>query len=125
MITIDTKSWHYKFWSWTYHDEERVPYQTNLCSYCQRIFWVGLFWFLMGAAVLAMASGLLFWIFYTGFYLHTMRAFAVTGAIAVIVGATYLYVKWKDRPRQPGLVSQWVTAKKNRVCPLIMFEDKE
>jgi hypothetical protein len=126
-MVVNKNSWHYKFWSWTYHNRYDVPQETNLCNYCQRIFWLGLMHLFLGSMVLFLVLALLYAIFVQGFYYHTGLSFIILGAIVAVIGGTLGYAWWADSReyREPGLVGQWVSAKKQKICPLVEFEYKE
>ena len=54
-MNINTKSWHYKLYAWTYYTWGSYPsIATNLCEYTQRLFWVSLLTFLFRGFMLAM-----------------------------------------------------------------------
>ena len=43
-MNINKNAWHYNFYCWTYNFwETRIPTQTNLCQYIQRMIWMTLF----------------------------------------------------------------------------------
>ncbi len=48
-MVINTASWHYKLWNWTYEIAGGTSRaSTNLCWYVQRIFWAGGFCLFFG-----------------------------------------------------------------------------
>lgn len=125
-MQINKSSWHYKFWKLTLIDSV-PPTTTNLCRYVQRIFWCGLLILLTASLILFLSSYVVYAIFYLGFWQHTLISFEVLGVFVAIVAAVLLFFKWRSSTshQEPGLVGQWVRAKKERVCPLITFTDEQ
>ena len=123
-MKVNKRSWHYNLWrkygGFTYAN-------VSLCSYVQRLFWVSLF-AAAGVAVMAVCVGVIV----SGLVVATITHPVVVGC--VVLGCA-IYVSTMRPPwsnflfRQhtikgpQGLVASWVKAKKEKVCPLIDFED--
>src|SRR5580692_3485951 len=63
-MKLNTNTWHYKVYDFTYDNmlnRENPPAQTNLCQYVQRIIWGSLWWgplhVLAAASIIAMVIG--------------------------------------------------------------------
>jgi hypothetical protein len=127
-MIINKNSWHYKFWRSTFGSDIEKPDTTNLCSYCQRIFWHGLMWFSLASLILYIV---MYGYLYNGLYLHTVKTLigtlivvAIFTVIILIVGRhDFFPKKYNDRP--PSLFKQWLSAKKQRICPLIEFNSSD
>lgn len=126
-MTINTKSWHYRFLS----QMKTYPMPTSLCSY---------FWTLIGKMIVAAAVvwlGALLTIGYpvlawAAFHNHSDIAFGMLGAIITIplfTGLVFLYDYIRRKSQKLGqsrnLVVQMIRATKNKVCPLITYEGEE
>lgn len=124
-MKINKDSWHYRFWAWTYRfiSSSTPPYSTDLCGYCQRIFWSGFFLTLSGSLIMTLFGAFLFLIFYQGLWLNTANTLAIFGVLFVIGATGYLFYRYKQRDhyREPGLVSLWMKARKKRFCPFLEF----
>lgn len=128
-MTIDRNSWHYKLWYRTYWRNGETPnYYPNLCSYVQRIFWLGiLYYIILALLALLVISMLSYTILYMGLYQHTKITLMIMGGAAALLGSIALFFHWRDahctQCRNPSIFKQWITAKKERVCPLIDFKN--
>lgn len=168
-MIINTRSWHYKLWKWTYATWGSYnPDKTNLCFYVQRLFWLTLPSFIATTLYYVGGAIIMFWF---GWYPETFRSdskfdqFWLPSVYGVklypfyllIVGVEYLlwrhrllaaivmhsvfvlmgvmvccaiwYHQYKekqeaDNAKPPNLLVEWLSAKKQRVCPLIEFEKK-
>lgn len=125
-MKISKETWHYKFWRSTldYHPGTGT---TDLCRYVQRIFWFGLFALAIGAGMLYVVSFFAYLIFYVGFWQHPALASGIAVGLVIVACVTYLVKKWRDDHRfdprpPPSLARQWVSAKKQKICPLVEFE---
>lgn len=132
-MKINKETWHYKLWKKSFHYREEIPEETDLCRYCHKVFWQ-----LIGIGVLASmiltAIGcclvLLFMLAYQGFYLHTLTTLKVIGVGIVVVVPIVFYVRWLNnknvrKASNSNLVSQFISAKKQSVCPLVEFSDDD
>jgi hypothetical protein len=74
--------------------------------------------------MVTMVAGMCYFVFYMGFYQHTAISFKLFGGLLMLIGAFITIRSWRRSMRysEPGLVRQWVRAKKQRVCPLIEFD---
>lgn len=59
-------------------------------------------------------------------YLHPWYTLCVIGAFTLIIGITAGFIAWREwldrqAQRQPGLIRQWLRAKKQRACPMVEF----
>jgi hypothetical protein len=102
-MKISRKSWHYRFLKWM----RCSPIPDNLCGY----FWVVV---LAGLAIAAIST--------------------VAVVLSPIWVPAWVYCKLQDRfdekfppkekpAREPGLLRQWLKAKKDRVCPLLEWTE--
>jgi len=94
-MNIRKSTWHYRF----------IMIHTtppkNLCSY---------FWTLVSFMVVWF---LLWWLFVLAFVVIRISDWLESGADKK--------PKVTKIPKEPGLIRSWVSAKKNKVCPLIEF----
>jgi hypothetical protein len=73
--------------------------------------------------------GLLFILAYQGFWLHTVPTLIGTVIVVGAITTLVLYTKWLNSSKvsrtvsNPSLVSHWVAARKQSVCPLVEFSD--
>jgi|ERR1700722_2842990 len=123
-MVLNRSSLHYKIWVSSFSNYSDIPDTTNLCSYCQRVFFSGILWLTVIAVAATIAATMLYGIFYIGFWEHTKIAFIVLGAIVGAIALTISVLAWKYSLEysEPGLVRQWMKAKKSRVCPIVEFE---
>lgn len=105
----------------------QIPTVTSLCAYCHRVFWFSLFALAMACMAVYIVSFVSYIIFYQGFYLHTEFAFVTAGII--FVGFLYYILCYQFKYKteiiiqKPGIIGQWFSAKKQRICPLVEFKD--
>ena len=134
-MKINENSWHYKFWAFTFENYGKVPKRTNLCFYSQRIFWSAALYLIAGSMLLVAFSIVLWGIFYLGFWKHTGISFAILGGLVAITTVSIGAVMYKERrarreishpgeKHEPNIFFQWLSAKKQKVCPLVEFEKK-
>jgi hypothetical protein len=125
-MKINTNSFFYKWWHLTYnippfHDWQE-PIETNLCSFCQRIFWVSLFvvvaYGTLATAILFLLGGAV-----VGAWHHPWTALIVVGSIVALFGVMAGLFFYIDSDAK-HVVDTWVEAKTKGICPLIEFTDK-
>lgn len=129
MNTINRNAWHYKVWKkcggseWRYGRYDR---NISLCGYVQRIFWTGLL-FLIMIACIAFLVGMVLYQFIFAVIHHPMFVGSIVGGVLVVVAVLYWLTShdWSSSPEEKelGIFGQWLKAKKDKVCPLITFED--
>lgn len=123
-MKIKTDSWHYKVWAATF--TYAAPEYTDLCRYCQRVFFR-----LISTVLLAlMGAALLGALVYAVFVAIVKAPLAVL--FGVMVGALVLYLgwaymRWLDKTPPvikdtDGPLIAWLKAAKLKVCPLIRFD---
>lgn len=126
-MKINKNSWHYKLWSnGIGRYGKTIPTQTDLCRYCHRIFWVCLLYVLMAFAFVYIIGAVGYLIFYLGLFLHTLLTLGIIGAVVVGGTLVYLYICWfdnKESAEPTTLVGKYAQASKDKVCPLIEFEE--
>ena len=129
-MKVNKNSWHYKLWR-KYGGDEFLG-SVSLCGYVQRLFWVSLF-----VAALATVMAICVGTIVAGLVSATIHHPVVVGCaalgMALLFGAVYVSTMrppWSDFlfrkhtiKGPPGLVASWVKAKKDKVCPLLDFED--
>ncbi len=117
-MKVKRNTWHY--WFYKLACGHWPPRRTNLCAY----FWKTVLG--LGMTTLAITLAVAFMVLIGfGFYNHTAIAFMILGGIVGIVGFIFLCVYLNDvyQDSEPGLVRLYVKAKKDKVCPLIEFEE--
>lgn len=126
-MKINKNSWHYRFWRKSFDYPSEAPLTIDLCRYCHRIFWrlIGISFLVAGTAYVALV--LLYLLLYMGLWRNTGVALSCIGAIGLVIGAIQLYSRWLNIPVKPvesqGLVTNWLSARKQQVCPVIEFSD--
>lgn len=131
-MKINKDTWHYKLWRKSFTYRESVPEETDLCRYCHKVFWQAMGIAMVVAMVVALIGLSLAMLFMLGrgFWFHPLVALKITGVIIAVVVPIVLYTRWLNskrvyKPAPKGLVSHWMTARKQSVCPLIEFESDE
>jgi len=128
-MNIDKNKWHYKLWKYSFTNS--VPYETDLCRYCHRVFWSLLAVTIFIVCVLGIIGAAFALLFMIGraFWIDTNLAFKVAGALIVSLALIISYVRWLRGSRKSvedqGLVKNWVRARKEGVCPLVTFQDDD
>ena len=123
-LTFSSRSWHIRLMRWWVFDYQ----PRDLCHH----FWavVGL---LGSFAMLASLVGgaLALWVFMEArIWQNSLLMFvAVNGGILIVVLPSLTLHKWRHRSshserHEPGLVRQWLTARKQRWCPLIEVKEE-
>lgn len=131
-MIINTNSWHYKLWCWTYTNnvvDKYPPLQTNLCSYVQRMFWIPLYWFLAYATTIILLLGLavsivggLGYLEYLGWSHHFSSTLLIHASLILAIMCFFGYVFLHNTNNQTvELAKEWASAKKQGICPLIEF----
>jgi len=126
-MKLNRNSWHYKMWENSF--EDFVPHTTDLCRYCHRIFWQLMFYVLMGLIALTMLYLACYCLIYRCLILHPLATLIFVGVVATLLAAITFYHRWLNRNRSyqepKTLVGKWMRARKEQVCPLVEFTDKE
>ncbi len=115
-MKLSRSSWHYRFLTFAERCDlsPRGVLPTDLCSY---------FWTLVFAAFMITVAGML---------LAAVAVIALVGSPLLLVagGCVYLWKRFGVRrngepnfTRPPSLFGAWLRAKKDKVCPLIEWED--
>lgn len=131
-MIINKNSWHYRLWSWTYTnslEDKYPPSKTNLCSYVQRIVGIPLFYLLLFSFIITIVLGILVGIGiveYEAWSIHPYRSLVGHLVIALLIGIVIGSVFWRETSN-PTLVvmREYVSAKKQGICPLIEFNENE
>jgi hypothetical protein len=128
MNTINRNAWHYKVWKKCGGSEKSgwgYDRHISLCGYVQRIFWIGLLFPIMIAFV-ASFVGMVLYHFIVEAIHHPMFVGSVVGGVLVVVAVFYWLINrpWsQSEEKELGVFGQWLKAKKDKVCPLLTFED--
>lgn len=125
-MKIKTSSWHFKLqkglWSrsgpWpfghTFNDYRTVDdAPRSLCGY----FWVTVFSVLVSVPYLLIFGGA--WVLWK-VVIRPFGRFVVLPVINVIIAIE----PERDEEKQPGLLREYIKAKKSRMCPLIEYKHK-
>lgn len=133
MLTVDTRSWHYRLIKWARID----PIPKNLCSY----FWVivGIFavplmmlasFGVLVAVYISLIIDWTWWALLGPLVLVVMMAAVVVLCVTlgIIIGSIHwMYRRWRPRAEVGastlGLVKAYVSARKRKICPLIEVKD--
>lgn len=111
-----------------------IPHAVPICvAICNTFFGIVFLFSSVVSFLLVLVVASLYWIFYEGFYLRTKISFIVLGAVLALVAITimsfwYFHIRpienmETEKSRKPGIISQWISAKKQKICPFITFED--
>src|ERR1017187_275473 len=131
-MIVNKSSWHYKWWKKC--GGNCYSRNVSLCSYVQRIFWMSLV-VAIPISVIASCAGVILYGFGCAFYYHTVNTFIYAGLFillcSIILGICYFFIEYlpnkkthsDDPDKEPGIIGQWLQAKKDKVCPIIDFED--
>jgi hypothetical protein len=120
-MKLNRNTWHYFLFdkSFAIFGKE-APESSNLCQYMRRVF------LLLGIPAFFL------WLQLASFFYSWYRTFYVEGGFVVFFALvsfvcylTILIERWeeKNKDKAPGLLTQWVKAKKSKVCPIIEFQD--
>src|SRR5271163_4031257 len=120
-MKLNRNTWHYFLFdkSFALFGNE-APESSNLCQYMRRIF------FLLGIPAfflwLQLAS------FFYAWYVTFIAEGTLVAVLALAAFGAYLCIlveRWqeKNKDKAPGVLTQWVKAKKSKVCPIIEFQD--
>ena len=121
-MIINTNSWHYKVWKWSYEmTDDLVPFETNLCAYVRCVFLLTplkclFFGFIFAVLypIAALLRGLQIVVMYPFGYRPYGFDFDENRKVNQLTG-----------PSKINLLAEWVAAKKQKVCPLVEFEDQQ
>lgn len=130
-MKINKDSWHYKVWRKSFQYKSNIPEETDLCRYCHKVFWALVGYAALVSLLCVSVGGLAAVVFYVygykGLWLHTLPTVLGTLAVATVILAIVFYNRWLNRGRSYSepktLVGQYARATKQRVCPLVEFED--
>ena len=121
-MIVNKSSWHYKWWKKC--GGNSYSRNVSLCSYVQRIFLMSLV-VAVPISILASCAGVMLYALGCAFYYHTVQAFIGVASFillcSIILGICYFY--FDDPDKEPGIIGAWLQAKKDKVCPIIDFED--
>lgn len=126
MMKINKDSWHYKMSRSSFGSYESRPNETDLCRYCHRVFWALFLRVLMIVMFSAVLIGLLYGVIWIGLIHNTLLTLSILGGAIALGTPVYFYLRWFEGsvPSEPKtLVGKYVQASKDKVCPLIEFED--
>lgn len=131
-MKLNRNSWHYKIWANSFDTWNPAPTSTDLCRYCHRIFWQLFGYALVGCVILLMAAVVLFMgylLIWKALIPHVGTTLLIGGGIVVAGVIVWLYCRWLNGKRQNSqpktLVGQYLQANKDKVCPLVEFDDEE
>lgn len=131
-MIINKNSWHYKFWSWTYTNrwfDEYPPTQTNLCSYVQRMLWTPLYLLILTVFFLAVALTLVggtVFLEYKAWSTHPYVSLGIHIGLPLLIAICVGYAFLRNNNNATLLmVSEYISAKKKGMCPLIEFNNNE
>lgn len=118
-MELSKSSWHYWLFSKSYTLFGFNPRtSTDLCQYMRRLFFF-----------LAIPGAFL-WLQIASLYFHWYPTFLVEGLTLVMLTGIVLmgfFIEWYingDSSFGDTLFGQWLSAKKQKVCPLITFNDQ-
>lgn len=131
-MKVSVNSWHYRLWNWG-RDPQYNAKPRDLCRY---------FWHIALVKILLPVAAAVVLIALAVFLVVVMwqNPWDTLVFIGIVAGTTTLFlaVLWHEKrqkarraerlglpPREPGLVRQYVEARKRKVCPLIEVVDKE
>ena len=128
MIRISRSSWHYKLYSLgsDWHVE-----QENLCRYC-RVALAGLFKIVLIVGIMATVIGLAGFCTYRLFIFEctmfsTYQVNTIIGHLVLVGLVSLLVLRRKislsSTPKQVNLIGAWISAKKQKICPLVEIVD--
>lgn len=120
-MKIRKSAWHYRFYTFGFESYYEGRITANLCSYFWRTVW-GMFKTLI---IFAILSGIVIGLGSIVYQFPFYSSSAVVALVILIVGSHY---KWRiprrdSAKREPGLLRSYLKAKKDKVCPLIEFEE--
>lgn len=127
-MKVNTKSWHYKIWVASFMNS--LPWKTTtLCNYFWRVVLFSLMWFVIGSLALGGAGSFIYYGLYKT-YVGWMFIASVLSVLLLVQGikwSTNAILDWYDGrpPREPGLFMQYMKAKKQKLCPIIEFEEDD
>jgi hypothetical protein len=128
-MIINKGSWHYKYYSWLYKKYitssfyDDVAETTNLCNYVQIIFWFTLVQALMVSSIIAILFGI-GKLEYQCWSTHPIRALIVHSIIPASIGSMYLVCKFFTSDTT-SIIAKYISAKKNKICPIVEFKDED
>lgn len=127
-MKLNKHSWHYKMWASTF-ERGMVPYSTDLCRYCHRVFWRLVLWAFLGTVIAALLFACGYGLIYKGLICNTLLTLEVGGILAGAISVVCLYLWWLNKDRSYSeprtLVGKFARASKQKVCPLVEFADDE
>lgn len=131
-MKLNKNSWHYKVWAKTFDSYAGPPTSTDLCRYCHRVFWQLVGYAIMGCMLLAVAAGCLMIVYlliWKALIPHVGITLLIIGGVAAAIVVLAIYISWLNGKRLDSepktLVGQYLRANKEKVCPLVEFDDEE
>lgn len=126
-MSIKRKSWHYQLATRELGLDAKRYWERKHQSFCA--YWWAIVWRIvvlaaafLGLALVVLALAVAVWQFPV--QVMTVVVLLTTGFGVPILIAWLLDRKPVPQPeREPGLVSQWYSARKQRICPRVEFED--
>jgi hypothetical protein len=128
-MKVSKKSWHYK-WVDTVWVETYIPHTgNNLCKYFWMLVWsitapilIALFvcFILFGVGYTLFMDGIHWGFFNIGIALFMLSLFIIP---IIAISAFRKYISNDTAIHTPTLLSEFIRAKKDKVCPMIDFED--
>jgi hypothetical protein len=137
-MKLNKKSWHYRLADLgsSYLHHEVLNGRLGLCAYFWRVIWggfIGTLVVILGAVALQIVISTLVVPFFllSGtpiddmFIASAVVGGAMTGGVLLAMGIVWCGSKLEDRQKQsePSLISQRIAAHKNKVCPIMYFEE--
>jgi hypothetical protein len=129
-MKININSWHYKYYRWCERyalDNEMGDFCPNLCSYVQTIFFGSIISAMICCLLAALIGMMLFSIGKIEYILWTQYiniALMIHFAIIAVIGLIFAYGRF-SKSDTTYVIRSYVSANKNKVCPLIEFVDNE
>ena len=128
-MKIRSGSWHYRLWKWGRDNPNSQP--VDLCRYFWHIMLVKIMLPMTSLVIVLSLLGFLIFLVVTHLFQASVILATVAGIALLFGGSIYLDKRSKDkkegRPvvvKEPGIVRQYLKARKAKVCPLIEVIDE-
>lgn len=127
-MKVSANSWHYRLWKL---GRESWSKPHNLCKYFWHIALIKILLPLVLASMVLFGVGALLWLIWSNplVTLWTVLVIAMVAGFGVLLYLSWpkMTDRWDKRvelraaapPKEPGVVRQFLKAKKSKVCPLI------
>ena len=118
-MKVNRKSWHYRLLDQTMNGRPESEYN-NLCSY----FWALVFTLVLKLPVVGcfilfvIATSPIWGLVCLGVYLYDRRDRRLRKSAGLNP-----WQEWPEPEKEPSLLRAWLRAKKEKVCPVIEYED--